>query len=110
MFRAELKQLANGPILKMEGRLVGDWANEARSLVTRGSALEGLVVDLTEVSYVDGIGEQLLVWLSSIGARFVATAVYAAGICERLELRPYDRGILDKKRYQGLVLAKDGMH
>ena len=86
MFRAELNQFAGGSILKMDGRLVGEWANEAKSLVTRGSVPEGMIVDLTEVSYIDGIGEQVLTWLSSIGARFVAKTVYAAAVCERLNL------------------------
>src|SRR5208283_2849750 len=76
MFRAELKQLANGSILKMEGRLVDEWANEARSLVNRGPVPKGLIVDFTEVSYVNGAGEQLLTWLSSFDAIFVAKGVY----------------------------------
>jgi hypothetical protein len=43
MFRAEILWLANGPILKMEGRLVGDWAEQARCLVTcRGATITRL--------------------------------------------------------------------
>jgi len=29
MFRAEMQWLASGPTLKMEGRLVADWAEQA---------------------------------------------------------------------------------
>jgi hypothetical protein len=47
---------------------------------------KGLIVDLTEVSYVDSVGEQLLKWLGSVGAKFVAGNVYAVGVCERLRL------------------------
>jgi hypothetical protein len=46
MFPAELQWLANGPTLKMEGRLVGDWAEQARCLVTKDLVPKGLIVDL----------------------------------------------------------------
>lgn len=86
MFRAEIHQGAEGPTLKMEGRLVGEWAEQARSLVTRESVPPGLIVDLTEVTYVDSVGEHVLLWLQSVGARFLAKAIYAAELCVRLGL------------------------
>jgi len=72
----------------MEGRLVGDWAEQARFLVTREVVPQGLIVDLSDLSYVDSLGERLLKWLASVGAKFVAGNVYTAGICERLRLPP----------------------
>ena len=86
MFRAEIRQLENGPTLKMEGRLVGDWAEQAKSLVTKDFVPKGLMIDLTEVTYVDSVGDRVLKWFESIGAKFVAKGIYAAGICERLQL------------------------
>jgi len=86
MFRAEIHEFANGPTLKMEGRLVGDWAEEAKCLVTKGAVPQGLIVDLTEVMYVDSVGEQVLNWFKSMGAKFVARSVYSTFICERLRL------------------------
>jgi hypothetical protein len=91
MFRAEIQWAANGPTLKMEGRLTGPWAEQARSLVTNDIVPKGLIVDLSEVSYVDPVGEDLLNWLGSIGATFVATNVYAAGVCERLHLPMFQK-------------------
>ena len=35
MFRAEIQWLASGPTLKLEGKLVADWAEQARCLVTK---------------------------------------------------------------------------
>jgi hypothetical protein len=70
----------------MEGRLVGDWAKRARSLVTETSLAKTLTVDLTEVSYVDCVGEQLLSWLGSLGASFVGNTLYAACVLDRLHL------------------------
>lgn len=86
MFRAQISQLASGATLKMEGSLVGQWAEEAKSLVTNGIVPKGLVVDLTDVSYVDSVGEKVLIWLASVGASFMAKTVYAASVCERLQL------------------------
>jgi len=91
MFRAETLWLANGPTLKMEGRLVGEWAEQARCLVTTDVVPKGLIVDLTEVSYVDSAGERLLSWLGSVGAVFAASGVYATAVCERLGLSPLQR-------------------
>jgi hypothetical protein len=70
----------------MEGRLVSDWAEQARLLVTKEVIPQGLIVDLSDLSFVDSTGEQLLTWLASVGAEFVADNVYAAYICERLHL------------------------
>jgi hypothetical protein len=91
MFRAEIQWLAEGPTLKMAGKLVGEWAEEARSLVTTDVVPNGLIVDLTDVSYIDSAGQRLLIWLGSVGAVFLARNVYAAAICERLGLVAVER-------------------
>ena len=91
MFRAEILWLANGPILKMEGRLVGEWAEQARYLATADVVPKGLIVDLIEVSYVDSAGDRLLSRLGSVGAVFVAGGVCGPAVCERLGLSPVRR-------------------
>jgi hypothetical protein len=60
-----------------------------------------LIVDLTELSYVDSVGEQLLKWLASVGALFVAGTFYAIAICDRLRLSPMQRISERRKRQQG---------
>ena len=47
MMRAEIQWLASGPTLKLEGKLVADWAEQARCLVTKDVLPKGLIVDLT---------------------------------------------------------------
>ena len=86
MFRAQIHQFPNGPTLKMEGRLVSDWAEQAKLSMINGAVPRGLIVDLTEVTYVDSVGERVLAWFASIGASFAADAVYATELCERLQL------------------------
>ena len=101
MFRAEIQWLASGPTLKLEGRLVSDWAEQARCLVTKDVLPKGLIVDLTEVSYIDPVGEQLLKWLDSVGTLFVASSVYAIAACDRLGLSPMQRISERRKRRHG---------
>jgi hypothetical protein len=97
MFRAEIQWLASGPTLKLEGKLVADWAEQARCLVTKDVLPKGLIVDLTEVSYIDSVGEQLLKWLASVGALFVAGNVYVTALCDRLGLSPM-QGISERRK------------
>ena len=89
MFRAEIQWLASGPTLKLEGRLVAEWAGQARCLLTMDVLPKGLIVDLTEVSYVDSVGEQLLKCLASVGAVFVAGSVYAFAVCDQAAFTAY---------------------
>ena len=98
MFRAEIQWLASGPTLKLEGKLVADWAVQARRLVTREVLPKGLMVDLTEMSYVDSVGEQFLKWLAGVGAVFVAGSLYGFAICDRLRLPPMQRIAERRKR------------
>lgn len=86
LFRAEINQCSTGPIITLEGRLVGHWAEQAKSLISNRSLPKGLVVDLTGLSYVDSVGEQVLNWFKSIGAVFIGKNIYAAGVCELLKL------------------------
>ena len=101
MFRAEVRWLASGPTLKMEGWLCGEWAEEARCLVTTDVVPKGLIVDLTELSYVDSAGEQLLSWLGSVGAVFAASGVYVTEICKRLGLSTVRRKPTRQRRNNG---------
>lgn len=99
MFRAEVQWLASGPTLKLQGKLVADWAEQARCLVTKDVLPKDLIVDLTEVSFVDPAGEQLLKWLASVGAVFIAGSVYAFAICDRLRL-PLRQRISERRKWR----------
>ena len=109
MFRAEIQRLANGPTLKLEGKLVADWAEQARWLVTKDILPKGLIVDLTEVSYVDSVGDRLLKWLASIGAVFISGSVYAFAVCDRLRLPPMQRITERRKRRHGISGEKSSI-
>jgi hypothetical protein len=76
MFGTEILDAANGPTLKMRDRLVVGWAEQAKALITTCSVRKGLAIDLTDVSYTDSVGEQVLSWFKSIGAASEAEASY----------------------------------
>lgn len=86
MLRAELHDASNSIWLRVEGRFVGAFAEEARTLVVRCKLPWKLVVDLSEITFVDASGEEVLSWLGRIGAHFVANSCYALDVCERLHL------------------------
>ena len=86
MLRAAFSHKNDGQALKLEGRLVGAWAVQVKSLLSRHFVSNGLLVDVSEVTYVDSVGEQLLLWLRELQAKFAAETCYARGVCERLQL------------------------
>ena len=86
MLRAEFDHGGKGLALKLEGRLVAAWAVQVKSLLSRHFVPNGLLVDISEVTYVDSVGEQLLLWLRDLQAEFVAESCYARDMCERLHL------------------------
>jgi hypothetical protein len=92
MLRVEICDSAKTLILRLEGRFAGDDAEHTRTLTTRLGAREKLLVDLTEVIFVDAVGEEVLSFLGQFGAQFVATNSYVLDVCERLNLRVAPNG------------------
>ena len=98
MFRVEMHHATNAVIMKVQGRLIGEYAAYAQSLVTHCNTEMKLVVDLTEVTAVDSVGEEVLSFFGRLGAEFVADNVYASYVCERLNLRPARPALRTRKR------------
>lgn len=86
MLRIEFKEAGNAMTIRMEGRFVARFAEDARELVARCTYPSKVVVDLSEVSFVDVVGEDVLTWMSRIGVKFVAENAYSLNVCERLHL------------------------
>lgn len=87
MLRVELDDCANTLSLKVQGRLVGEGAKNTRTLLARYRTGMRLIVDITEVTFVDTLGEDLLSAFGGLGADFLAETSYSRYICERLQLR-----------------------
>jgi len=86
MLRVQLLGPVGAQTLKLEGRLAGADAEHTRMLIARSPVDERLVVDLTDVVFVDAIGEDVLLFLGRLGAEFVASTSYTIDICDRLRL------------------------
>ena len=86
MLRVECHDIGDTVTLRLEGRLVGEFAKDARELVTRRKSPPRLVVNVSEVTFVDAVGEEVLSWLARIGGEFVAENCYPLHVCERLHL------------------------
>jgi len=92
MLRVEICDSAGTLILRLEGRFTGDDAEHTRTLGARFAARGRLFVDLTEVVFIDAVGEEVLSFLGQLGAEFVAPNSYALDVCERLNLRVVPNG------------------
>jgi hypothetical protein len=71
---------------KLEGRLTGERAEQVRTLVTRSNAEMRFIVDITDLMFVDALGEEVLSFLKRLGAHFLAQTAYSLDACERLHL------------------------
>lgn len=76
----------NSAVLRISGRLAGECREEVESFVGSHAALPNIIVDLSEVTYIDRTGEEVLCWLAERGARFTGENAYTTHICERLHL------------------------
>jgi hypothetical protein len=92
MLRVEIRDSADTLILRLEGRFTGDDAEHTRTLTARFAARGKLLVDLTEVVFIDAAGEEVLSFLGQFGAEFVAPNSYVLDVCERLNLRVAPNG------------------
>jgi hypothetical protein len=92
MLRVEICDSAETLILKLEGRFTGDDAERTRTLAARFAGGGKFLVDLTEVVFIDAVGEEVLSLLGHFGAEFVAPNSYVLDVCERLNLRVAQNG------------------
>jgi hypothetical protein len=86
MLRVEFEDVGDTVTMRLQGRFVGPFAKDTRDLVTRCKIPPRLVVNLSEVTFVDAAGEEILSWLARIGGRFIADNCYPLHVCERLRL------------------------
>jgi len=86
MLRVITSQTVDILTFKLEGRLIGERAEQVRTLVTRSNTEMRLVVDMTELMFVDAVGEEALSFLKRLGAQFLAKTAYSMDVCERLHL------------------------
>lgn len=87
MLRVTLYEDSSEVRLHLEGRLAGLWVREVEhcwNTVERDNCGRALTVDLGDVDFVDGAGEQLLVSMHQHGVALIATGLMAKGIVSRI--------------------------
>jgi hypothetical protein len=86
MFRIDVHEADGKTTMQIAGRLGSQCAEEVRRQVLRCKNPHRLVVDLSEATFVDDSGEEVLSWLGRIGAQFIVQDFYWLDVCERLHL------------------------
>src|SRR5271157_3498957 len=86
MLRMEFYEFPDCMKMRMEGRFVRDFAEHARTLIGDSKPPSRLIVDLSEVTFVDAVGEEVLLWFKEIGVTFTADSAYSHDVCDRLQL------------------------
>ncbi len=86
MIRIEFHDSTNTMTMRISGRFVETFAENARALIIPYTDPPNFVVDLSEVSFVDTVGEEVLTWFGQLGGEFVAENFYSLNVCERLNL------------------------
>jgi hypothetical protein len=95
MLRVEIQDSADTVRLKFEGRFTGDDAQNTCTLTRRCFNGMALRVDITDVTFIDSTGEEVLSFFGRFGAEFVAETSYALDVCERLDLHLARSGASD---------------
>ncbi len=86
VLRITLPTRDDPPVFVLEGRLAGDWAKELMRVTRDLGPRTTSVFNLEEVYYVDPLGEETLLWLNRLGARFITNTAYGKYLCRRLHL------------------------
>jgi hypothetical protein len=86
MFRIDVHEADDRATMQIAGRLDGQFAEEVRRQVLQCKDPHRLVVDLSEATFVDESGEEVLSWLGCVGAQFTVQGCYWLEVCERLHL------------------------
>lgn len=86
MLRVEMQDSENDSTIRVDGRLTHEHPNQVRTVVALCKTLMTLVVDFTEMNFVNPVGEMVLFWLKRVRPKFVAENSYPLDACERLHL------------------------
>jgi len=87
MLKITITDLPEEQRLSLQGQLVGQWADELKSIwkeASHAGDLRRCVVDLIEVTSIDRNGEAALAEMMSHGAEFVSGDVYTKHLLQNL--------------------------
>jgi anti-anti-sigma regulatory factor len=86
MLRITTNQTGNSTTLKVEGRLLAAWADEVRLACSSVKAHGQVYLDLSQVSFVDQAGFELLTELTQQGIQIAGRSNYVAELLKENEI------------------------
>jgi hypothetical protein len=93
--------------LRMSGRMAEGCREEVENFVGSHGSLPSMVVDLSEVTFVNRSGEEVLCWLGQLGATFMADNSYGLHVCERLHLKIAEPRVLSDRPHDTRLGGKN---
>lgn len=100
MLRVEMQEGNGTLIMRLYGRLTAEYGEQIWTLLTQCNPETKLIVDLTEVTFADAVGEEVLASYGRVHGEFIAENLYAKNLCERLQL-PLARGRRRRREVKG---------
>ena len=91
MLRITVRQNADSTTLRIEGRLIGPWVQELRTIWTNVRSAPGpdrVVINLTDITIVDAHGRSLLAEISSAGAVLTGSGLLAKALIADVTVTP----------------------
>jgi hypothetical protein len=86
MLRIEFYKTPHGITVRLQGRFVKEFAEHACMLIGESSEPSQFIVDLSDMTFVDAVGERVMIRFKELGVAFTADSAYCLDICERLNL------------------------
>ena len=86
MLRVQIRDASNTLLVKIEGKFSGEDAEYVQTSIARFNTTLDVVIDITDVTFVDATGEIVLKFFRRLGAVFVAESSYSLYMCEQLRL------------------------
>jgi hypothetical protein len=100
MLRVEMQDGNGTLVMRLYGRLTAEYGEQIRTLLTQCNPETKLIVDLTELTFADAVGEEVLASHGRVHGEFIAENLYAKNLCERLQL-PLARGRRRRREVKG---------
>lgn len=69
---------------------MGIWVDELRTVMLRHNPYSKIGIDITDVTFADEEGEELLLWIHRIGGRFRRGGAFSDFLCRRLAIPTVD--------------------
>ena len=85
MIRITCKNETSATRLFLEGKLAGSCVDELDKCWQKSPSKQGLLVDLTDISFIDDHGKELLTNMLSHGTKLISTSLMTKSLIEEIQ-------------------------